>query len=199
MAEHTRLLGEVALALRTTRSGAAVREGEIAKPVREIAPIGLSIQELAMRCTRQLHDLSTSQYALAMGGAENLAHLAGACSQISLAATLCNLAIHHRTEILLYEDADSTAASSRDQLRRAGDELDRAATTYRAVAQRLSRRLASAAAQREDQQLIALATAGEPNSASTGTRSLALSDPVGTASTRATAHIPSSPNLRHGR
>ncbi|MEU6440381.1 hypothetical protein [Streptomyces sp. NPDC047046] len=77
------------------------------------------------------------------GAAESLAHLAGACAQISLAATLCDLAIHHRTEIYLYDDADPTPVTSADQLRRAADEMGRAAATYRALAQGLSRRLAS--------------------------------------------------------
>ncbi|MFD4718251.1 hypothetical protein ACFWOY_06470 [Streptomyces sp. NPDC058423] len=167
MTEHTRLLGEVAPALKDLQAEVEqVRKGEITKPVREIAPISLRVQELAMQCTRQFHDLSISQYAAMKGGEENLAQ-AGACSQISLAATLCNLAIHHRTEILLYEDADPTPAASRDQLRRAGEELGSAITTYRAVAQRLSRRLASAAARAEDQQLIAQALAAEPEVAST--------------------------------
>ncbi|CAL9417153.1 hypothetical protein [Streptomyces sp. enrichment culture] len=184
LAEHTRLLGEVAPALRDLRTVMQrVEEGEIAKPVREIAPICLRTQELAMQCTRQLNDLSTSQYAAMKDAAENLAHLAGACSQISLAATLCNLAIHHRTEILLYEDADPTPAASRDQLRRAGDELERAATTYRAVAQRLSRRLASTAAQREDQQLIEQALAGQPKPASAAAHPVTPSDPAGPAGT----------------
>jgi hypothetical protein len=58
-----------------------VREGDIAKPVREIAPISLHVQQLATQCTRQFHDLSTSQYAWVKGGEENLARLAGACSQ----------------------------------------------------------------------------------------------------------------------
>ncbi|MFD8847593.1 hypothetical protein [Streptomyces sp. NPDC059604] len=142
--EHARLLGEVAPALNALRAEAdRIRQGDIAKPVREIAPVSLRMQELALQCTRQLHDLSLSPYATMKGGEQNLAHLVGACSQISLAATLCNLAIHHRTEILLYEDADPTPAASRDQLRRAGDEMQQAAATYRAVAVRLSRRLAS--------------------------------------------------------
>ncbi|MFI7182084.1 hypothetical protein [Streptomyces anthocyanicus] len=98
-------------------------------------------------------------------GAENLAHLAGSCSQISLAATLCNLAIHHRTEILLYEDADPTPATGRDQLRRTNDELQRAATTYRTVSRRLSRRLASFSARAEDRQLIAQAQGPSPQKA----------------------------------
>ncbi|MES9558982.1 MULTISPECIES: hypothetical protein [unclassified Streptomyces] len=132
-----------------------IRQGEIAKPVREIAPVSLRIPELALQCTQQLHDLSVSRYATMAGSEENLARLVGACSQISLAATLCNLAIHHRTEILLYEDSDPTPAASRDQLRQAGDEMQRAATTYRAVAVRLSRRLAWAAGWSQDQHTIA--------------------------------------------
>ncbi|MER6566956.1 hypothetical protein ABT288_12355 [Streptomyces sp. NPDC001093] len=186
LAEHTRLLGEVAPALNDLHAEVEqVRKGEIAKPVREIAPISLRVQELAMQCTRQFHDLSVSQYAAMKGGDENLAHLASACSQISLAATLCNLAIHLRTEILLYEDADPTPAASRDQLRRAGDEMKRAATTYRAVAQQLSRRLASAAARSEDQQLIAHALADVPERASAAPRPTPLPAPVA----QPTAHI----------
>ncbi|MFJ4572050.1 hypothetical protein ACIP4W_11560 [Streptomyces sp. NPDC088846] len=145
--EHARLLSEVAPTLTALRADVdRIRQGEIAKPVREIAPVSLHVEELALQCTRQLHDLSISQYATLKGGEQNLAHLVGACSQISLAATLCNLAIHHRTEVLLYDDADPTPAASRDQLRRASDEMHQAAATYRAMAVRLSRRLASAAA-----------------------------------------------------
>ncbi|MFD5453856.1 hypothetical protein [Streptomyces olivaceus] len=144
LSEHTRLLGEVYVTLKELRAEAArIQKSEIDKPVREIAPLSLRVQELAMQCTRQVHDLSVSQYPQTEDDAEDLAHLVGACAQISLAATLCNLAIHHRTEIYLYEDADPTPATSIDQLRRAGKEMQRASTTYRAVAQRLSRRLAS--------------------------------------------------------
>ncbi|MFF4256601.1 hypothetical protein ACFY1L_35990 [Streptomyces sp. NPDC001663] len=167
MSEHTRLLGQVAPALKDLREEAErIREGDITRPVREIAPLSLRVQQLAMECTRQFHDLSTSQYAVMKGGQENLAHLAGACAQVSLAATLCNLAIHHRTEVLLYEDADPTPKTSRDQLRRAGDEMQRAATTYRALARLLSRRLASTASRTEDQQLIAHALANGSEKAS---------------------------------
>ncbi|CAB71860.1 MULTISPECIES: hypothetical protein [Streptomyces] len=151
MTEHTRLLGEVVPALEELSAEAArIRDGEIAKPVREITPLSLRVHELAMKCTRQVHDLSVSQYPAMKDGTENLALLAGACSQISLAATLCNFAIHHRTEILLYEDADPTPATSRDQLRRTSEELQRAAATYRTVSRRLSRRLASFSARAED-------------------------------------------------
>ncbi|MEU4147411.1 hypothetical protein [Streptomyces parvulus] len=143
LTEHTHLLGEVSRTLRELSTEAGrIRKGEIAKPVREIAPLSLRVHELAAQCTRQVHDLSVSHYPTTEGGAEALARLAGACAQISLAATLCNLAIHHRTEIYLYEDADPTPATSADQLRRAEREMQRAATTYRAVAQQLSRRLA---------------------------------------------------------
>ncbi|MGW0285800.1 hypothetical protein ACWDXT_22175 [Streptomyces sp. NPDC003236] len=144
LTEHTRLIGEVSRTLRELSTEAGrIRKGEIAKPVREIAPLSLRVHELAAQCTRQVHDLSVSHYPTTEGGAESLAHLAGACAQISLAATLCNFAIHHRTEIYLYEDADPTPATSADQLRRAEEEMQRAATTYHAVAQQLSRRLAS--------------------------------------------------------
>jgi hypothetical protein len=109
LTEHTRLLGQMAPVLEGLRAEVEqVREGSIAKPVREIAPISLRIQQLTMQCTRQFHELSVSQYAFMKDGQENLARLAGACYQVSRAATLCNLAIYHRTEILLYEDADPT-------------------------------------------------------------------------------------------
>ncbi|MEV7394028.1 hypothetical protein [Streptomyces sp. NPDC091215] len=171
MTEHTRLLGEVAPALEELSAQATrIREGEIAKPVREIAPLCLQVHELAVKCTRQLHDLSVSQYPAMKGGADNLAHLAGACAQISLAATLCNLAIHHRTEILLSEDADSTPATSRGQLRRAGVEIQRAATTYCAVARQLSRRLASFSERAEDRQLISDARGHSPQQAPSTSR-----------------------------
>lgn len=156
LTEQARLLGEVVRALEQLSAEAIrIREGEIAKPIREIAPLSLRVHVLAMRCTRQVHDLSISQYPAMKEGAEHLAHLAGACAQISLAATLCNLAVHHRTEILLSDEADSTPATSRDQLRRAVAEMQRAASTYSAAARQLSRRLASPAARAEDQQRIA--------------------------------------------
>ncbi|MER7932928.1 MULTISPECIES: hypothetical protein [unclassified Streptomyces] len=146
MTEHTRLLAEVSPTLKELSAEARrIRKGEIGKPVREIAPLSLRVHELAAQCTRQVHDLAVSQYPTTEDGAESLAHLAGACAQISLAATLCNLAIHHRTEVYLHENADHTPATSRDQLRRAGEEMQRAAATYRTVAQQLSRRLASVA------------------------------------------------------
>ncbi|MEU1293779.1 hypothetical protein ABZ439_15285 [Streptomyces sp. NPDC005840] len=163
MTEHTRLLGEVVPELEKLSAEAArIQEGEITKPLREIAPLSLRTHELAMKCTRQVHDLSVSQYPAMKDGAENLVHLVGACAQISLAATLCNLAIHHRTETVLYEDADPTPATSRDQLRRAGDEMQQAATTYSIMARRLSRRLASFSARVEDRQLIAEALGPSP-------------------------------------
>ncbi|MFD4575775.1 hypothetical protein ACFWNK_12295 [Streptomyces sp. NPDC058417] len=150
MTEHTRLLSAVHLSLNELITEArSIHEGEIAKPVREIAPLSLRVHELAAQCTRQIHDLAVSRYPATEGGPESLAHLAGACAQISLAATLCNLAIHHRAEIYLYEDADPTPATSAEQLRRAEREMQRAATTYRGVAQQLSRRLASATTRHE--------------------------------------------------
>ncbi|MCQ9185645.1 hypothetical protein KMT30_42785 [Streptomyces sp. IBSBF 2953] len=174
MAEQTRLLGQVAPALDTLRNEVdKTREGEILAPVREIAPAALRTQRLATQCIEQLHTLSTSQYAAMKDGHQSLAQLAGACAQVSLAATLCTLAINSRTEILLYEDADPTPAASRDHLRRATVEMDRAATTYRALAQRHSRRLASAAARSEDQQLIDRALAGPSAATPTAARSAA--------------------------
>lgn len=154
--EHARLLSEVASALTALRADVdRIRQGEIAKPVREVVPVSLHVQELALQCTRQLHDLSISQYATTKRGEQNLAHLVGACSQISLAATLCNLATQHRTDVLLYDDADPTPAASRDQLRRASAEIQQAAVTYHAMAFRLSRRLASPAAPRQGQHTMA--------------------------------------------
>ncbi len=144
--EHIRLLSGVHGALQEMSAEARrIREGEIAKPVREITPLSLRVHELALQCTRQVHELSVSEYAAAEGGTEALALLVGASYQVSLAGTLCNLATHLRTEIYLYEDADRTPASSADQLRRAEDEMQRAATTYRTVAQLVSRHNASAA------------------------------------------------------
>ncbi|MGX1853850.1 hypothetical protein [Streptomyces sp. NPDC055299] len=155
LSEQTRLLGQVAPTLASLRADVEqVRAGEISKPVRELAPIAVRAQELATRCTQQLADLSTSQYAFMKDGHENLAELAAASAQVSLAAAMCTLAIHTRTEVLLYEDADETPEASRRVLNDAAERMDASAKAYRALAQRLSRRLASAAAQREDQQLI---------------------------------------------
>ncbi|MGW2587354.1 hypothetical protein ACWCYZ_39805 [Streptomyces virginiae] len=107
LAEQTRILGQVPPALASLRQEVeSVRAGEIAKPLREIGPIALRAQELALQCTRQVALLSTSQYAAMKDGHENLAELVEAATHISLAATLCTFAIHHRTEVLLYEDAD---------------------------------------------------------------------------------------------
>ncbi|BDH15447.1 hypothetical protein [Streptomyces hygroscopicus] len=155
LSEQTRLLGQVASTLESLRADVdQVRAGEISKPVRELAPIAVRAQELATRCTQQLADLSTSQYAFTKDGHENLAELAEASAQVSLAAAMCTLAIHTRTEVLLYEDADETPEASRRVLNDAAERMDASAKAYRTLAQRLSRRLASAAAQREDQQLI---------------------------------------------
>ncbi|GAU70764.1 hypothetical protein SSP35_22_00680 [Streptomyces sp. NBRC 110611] len=170
LTEQTRLLGQVAPALESLREEVErVRGGEISKPVRELAPIAVRAQELANQCTQQLAVLSTSQYTAMKDGPENLAELAEASAQVSLAATLCTLAIHSRTEVLLYEDADETPETSRQNLRGAVEELDFAATTYRRLTQRLSRRLASTAERREDQQLIdrALAAPGATGTHST--------------------------------
>ncbi|MFD8613775.1 hypothetical protein [Streptomyces sp. NPDC059631] len=171
MTEHTRLLGEVLAALRELSAEATrIQEGEITKPVREIAPLSLRVHELAMRCTHQLHDLSISQYREMEGGIENLAHLVGACTQISLAAALCNLAVHHRTEIYLYEDADPTPASSSDQLRRASAEMQRAAIAYRAVSQHVSRCLASFTTLPAGRQYNSLRTLTKPSTSTSRSR-----------------------------
>ncbi|KUM99918.1 hypothetical protein AQI95_35990 [Streptomyces yokosukanensis] len=96
LAEHTRLLGQGVPELHhVCEDVERVREGDIAKPVREIAPVGLRVQQLTMQPTHQFHELSASQYAIMTNGRQNLAHLACACSQVSLAATLCSLAMHH--------------------------------------------------------------------------------------------------------
>ncbi|MEU7162512.1 hypothetical protein [Streptomyces chrestomyceticus] len=92
LSEQTRVLGQVAPTLESLRTEVEqVRAGEIPKPVRE----------LATRCTQQLATLSTSQYAVMKGGHENLAELAEVSAQVSLAAAMCTLAIHTRTEVLL--------------------------------------------------------------------------------------------------
>lgn len=89
LAEQTRLLGQVAPTLESLRADVErVRAGEVSKPVRELAPITIRAQELAMRCTQQLAVLSTSQYAAMKDGHENLAELAEVSAQVSLAAAM---------------------------------------------------------------------------------------------------------------
>ncbi|MER6516626.1 hypothetical protein ABT246_07115 [Streptomyces sp. NPDC001553] len=194
LAEQTRLLGQVAPTLKALREEVeSVRAGEIAKPLREIGPTAIRVQDFAMQCTQQALALSTSQYADMKDGHENLAELIEATTQISLAATLCTLAIHRRTEVLLYDGADETPAASRSRLSEATEELDRAAKTYRRLAQRLSYRLASFAARREDQQLIAQA-AGSPSVTTTpkehAARSEVLGPPAGVAAPHPTGTAP---------
>ncbi|WP_256220761.1 hypothetical protein [Streptomyces sp. CC53] len=109
---------------------------------------------------QQLDTLSTSQYAVMKNGHDNLAHLAEAAVRISVASSLCAYGITGRTDALLYEDGDRTPQTSRQYLTEAMDELDRAAGTYRVLAQNLSRRLASATARAEDQPRIDRALAG---------------------------------------
>ncbi|MFD3808060.1 hypothetical protein ACFWTC_31710 [Streptomyces sp. NPDC058619] len=112
LAEQTRLLGQVAPTLQSLRQEVeSVRAGEISKPLREIGPIAIRAQGLAMQCTQQVAVLSTSQYAAMKDGHENLAELVEASTQISLAATLCTFAIHRRTEVLLYEGADDASGN----------------------------------------------------------------------------------------
>ncbi|MFG2979378.1 hypothetical protein ACGFYY_41135 [Streptomyces sp. NPDC048331] len=169
LAEQTRILGQVAPTLKSLREEVeSVRAGQIDKPLRDIGPIALRTQELALQCTQQVTLLSTSQYAAMKDGHHNLAELVEATTLISLAATLCTFAIHHRTEVLLYEGADETPATSRSTLAKVTEELDRAARTYGRQAHRLSHRLASFAARREDQQLIARAVV-DPGGTSTPT------------------------------
>lgn len=196
LAEQTRLLGQVAPTLETlTAEAERVRKEDILAPIDQLTPLVLRLHELALTCTRQLHDLSTSQYAAMAYGRENVARLTEACSQVSLASALCTIAIGNRTEILLYSGADPTPSTSRNHLRRACVEMDRAATTYQALAQRLSRRLASAAARNEDQQLIDHSLAA-PVAADSGTviAGPPLTIPPSTPPEPATA---SSPRSRH--
>ncbi|MCY0942325.1 hypothetical protein [Streptomyces antarcticus] len=179
LAEQTRLLGQVAPTLKALREEMeSVRAGEIAKPLREIGPTAIRVQNFAMQCTQQALTLSTSQYAAMKDGHENLAELVEATTQVSLAATLCTFAIHRRTEVLLYEGADETPAASRSRLTEATEELDRAAKTYTRLAHRLSHRLASFAARREDQQLIAKA-AGTPSVTTTPKENAARLEDLG--------------------
>ncbi|MFE5298107.1 hypothetical protein [Streptomyces sp. NPDC056632] len=93
-------------------------------------------------------------------GEENLARLAEATLQISIASSLCAFGITGRTDALLYEDSDTSPETSRGHLAEAVTTLGRAAVTYRMLAQRLSRRLASAVARAEDQPRIQRALAG---------------------------------------
>ncbi|MEU9001245.1 hypothetical protein [Streptomyces sp. NPDC048551] len=189
LVEQTRRLGQVAPTLELLRTEVeTVRAGEIAKPVRELAPIAIRLHGLAMQYTEQLAVLSTSQYAVMKDGHQNLAELAEAGAQVAFAATMCTFAIHRRTEVLLYEDGDETPKASRDNLTSAAEELVRAAKTYRRQAQRLSRRLASTPDRREDQQLIvqaladAAATPAPRNSAAvTEVRSVSSPGPAATA------------------
>lgn len=176
LAEQARLLGEVAPALDALAEEVGrVREDTLLAPIDQLAPLVLRMHDLAITCTRQLHELATSQYAAMKYGRESVADLSEACAQVSVASSLCIIVVSRRTEVLLYMDVDPTPAASRDDLRRACDEMDRAATTYRALAQRLSRRLASAAARREDQQLIDRALAGPGTATPTATRTAAAS------------------------
>ncbi|WP_198358305.1 hypothetical protein [Streptomyces fildesensis] len=102
LAEQTRLLGQVAATLESLQADVEqVHAGEISKPVRELAPIAVRAQELATSCTQQLATLSTSQYAALHNGHENLAEVAEVSAQVSLAAAMCTVAIHARTEVLL--------------------------------------------------------------------------------------------------
>ncbi|MFE4801470.1 hypothetical protein ACFRFL_42545 [Streptomyces sp. NPDC056708] len=96
-----------------------------------------------------------------------------------------HLAIHNRTEALLYEDADETPEASRHVLNDAAKRMDIAAKTYRRLAQRLPRRLASTAAQHEEQRLIdrALAGPGITTTSSTTART-AINAPCPSPSTR---------------
>ncbi|MCX5275355.1 MULTISPECIES: hypothetical protein [Streptomyces] len=179
LAEQTRVLGQVGPTLKSLRQEVeSVKAGEIAKPMHEIGPVAIRAQMLALTCTQQVALLATSQYAAMKDGHQNLAELVEATTQISLAATLCTLATHDRTEVLLYEGADETPAASRTRLTQATEELDRAATTYRRLAQRLSYRLASFPARREDEQLIARA-AVPPGAATSPTESTARREDTG--------------------
>ncbi|MFJ4338598.1 hypothetical protein [Streptomyces sp. NPDC088915] len=160
LAEQTRLLGLVPGEVEDLRAEIdGVRDGDITRPAREIAPIAARIHQLSIRCLQQLDTLSTSQYAVMKQGPEALARLSEATLRISVAASLCTYGITGRTDALLYEDGDRTAGTSRGYLSEAVEELARAANAYRGLAQHLSRRLASTAARAEDQPLIDRATA----------------------------------------
>ncbi|MFD3997395.1 hypothetical protein [Streptomyces sp. NPDC058583] len=161
LAEQTRLLGQTPRQLEELRAEIeAVRTGEIRRPVREIAPLSIRAHGLAIQCLRQLDTLSTSQYAVMKEGEENLARLAEATLRISIASSLCAFGITGRTDALLYEDSDETPETSRRHLAEAVTNLGHAAVTYRMLAQRLSRRLASAVARAEDQLRINRGLAG---------------------------------------
>ncbi|MGA5215206.1 hypothetical protein ACPCAE_03895 [Streptomyces cinereoruber] len=165
LAEQTRLLGLLPGELGDLRTEIdGVRAGEIARPVREIAPVAVRTHHLAIRCLQQLDALSTSQYAVIKNGHENLSYMSEAVLRISVAASLCAYGITGRTDALLYQDGDRTADTSRSYLSEATEELDRAAGTYRGLAQNLSRRLASAA-RAEDQLLIDRASSATPRPA----------------------------------
>ncbi|WP_435059145.1 hypothetical protein [Streptomyces sp. bgisy060] len=168
LAEQTRLLGQIPAEIADLRAEIeGVRAGELNRPVREIAPIAVRTHHLAGKCLQQLDTLSTSQYAVMKGGHENLAHLSEAAVRVSVAASLCTYGITGRTDALLYEDSDRTPQTSRRHLAEAVAELDLAAGTYGALAQGLSRRLASFTARIEDQALIERALADHTVTATT--------------------------------
>ncbi|WP_318209541.1 MULTISPECIES: hypothetical protein [unclassified Streptomyces] len=114
LAGQTRALGQTPGELQDLRTEIeGIRAGDIARPVREIAPIAVRAHSLAIRRLQQLDTLSTSQYAVMKNGHENLAVLAEAASRISVASSLCMYGITGRTDALLYEDSDGTPQTSR--------------------------------------------------------------------------------------
>ncbi|MFD8550140.1 hypothetical protein ACFV08_00720 [Streptomyces fradiae] len=117
LAEQTRVLGQTPGELQDLRSEIeGVQAGDIARPVREIAPIAVRAHSLAIRCLQQLGTLSASQYAVMENGHENLARLAEAALRISVASSLCTYGITGRTDAPLYEYGDRTPATSRRYL-----------------------------------------------------------------------------------
>ncbi|GAA3196578.1 MULTISPECIES: hypothetical protein [Streptomyces] len=145
---------------------------EFARPVSDLGAVTARAHEVALRGHAELQALAASQYAVMGGGQEHLARLVEAVANTGLGAALCSRSIHLRTEVLLYEDADTTPASSRECLTGAVDRLLAAADGCKIVAHHLSRRLASAAARSADQKRIADAlsqSAASPSAAAAPT------------------------------
>lgn len=78
-----------------------VRAGEIARPVREIAPLGVRAHNLSIRCLTQFDTLAKSQYAAMKEGPEALADMAEATLGVAFAAGTCSQAITDRTNALI--------------------------------------------------------------------------------------------------
>ncbi|MFE6457796.1 hypothetical protein ACFVP0_10085 [Streptomyces cinereoruber] len=134
-----------------------VRAGKIARPVREIVPLGIRVHTLSIRCLTQLDTLAGSQYAAMKEGAEALADMAETVLGVAFAAGTCTQAITDRTNVLTHEAADQTASTARERLGEASEELRQVADVYREFSQRLTVRLVTPAARIEDGRLIARA------------------------------------------